>query len=1428
VDLLLKTYLANIHAFFIFTDWQIKNMKKFAYIFSLLLFVVSYSFSQVNENFSDGEFNINPTWNGDVSSFTVINEQLRSNNQIANSTYYLSTPSTLATEAQWEIFVNLQFATSGSNYVDVYLTSDVQDLNTPNNGYFVRVGNTTDEISLNKVSSGVVAEIIDGADGAVSSSSNNLIKLKVTRDVANNWTLKRDITGTGNSFFTEGSVVDNSFSSSSFFGIYVKQSTASFFLKHFFDDIVVQPIVLDTEGPVLLSSSLESPNTVDLLFSESVSAGSASLITNYSLSPATTSIISAELDPINSSLVHLTLSNNLTSSTVYEFIVSNIEDEAGNILQNSPVTKNFYIAGLFDLLINEIMADPTPLIGLPDAEYFEIYNKTNQNINLKNYKFSHGTTIRTFPDVTINAGTYTIVTAPINTSLFSGNVIGLENLSTSALSNTGTPLSISNSLNEIVHQVNYSDQWYADENKIDGGWSLELIDANNPCAGSSNWVASNSITGGTPGQLNTVNAINPDVVAPKIIAVSPLNANTLKVYFSEPILTNTLNSTLIYTVNNSIGNPSNVIIPSLISDNITLNFSNVFNNQSIYNLSMNFTLADCAGNLNSNLVSPDFSLYGAQFLDVVINEIMADPDPSQGLPSGEFIELFNRTPFPINARNWKFKYGSTEKIIDYGTIPANGYALITAPSVVAIYQPFYSILSCGTLSNSGFLTNSGTILNISDSLGNLISTITYSDSWYKDNTKSGGGFSLEQIDPNNSCAGIKNWAASNAQSGGTPGNVNSIFSNNPDNVLPKISSVCIDGNSLKITFSELVKTASLDNLQIFSVNNSIGNPNSILFSTQVVCSSIDLLFDSVFSNDLVYTLTISALISDCVGNQTNNNSSYDFTNKTPNEYEIVINEIMADPDPVVGLPSAEYIEIYNKTSIPFSLKDYQLQTGNASGTIGCVSIAANDYLILTAANNVESFTELGNTSDVGSFSLSNEGSIVVLRTPSGKVISSVEYTANWHQSTIKADGGWALEQVDANNPCGGETNWKSSIDLIGGTPGKVNSVNASNPDITNPVLLRAYPVNSNTLRISFNESLNPNFTIDNFFGDNGLGNPVSINPIAPIFTSILLQFNSNFQTGVIYTITVNNPIKDCVGNQLTEVKTVKFGLPSLPQIGDIVITEILSDPKTDGNDFVEFLNKSSKIIDLKDCRISNYDTTTWLLSSIYPIDSTGFLIFPNQYYVVTKEAVKLKNYYTIPYEENLINTLSFPTLSIDEGTVAISLYNDVIIDKAYYNQEMQFPLLNSAKGVTYEKINLEKPSSQYSNWTSASETSGFGTPTGKNSQDLTQKESDDVLSLSAEFISPDNDGYQDVIEISYNLPEANLVGTLEIYDSKGRIIKTIFQNQLLGINGSTIWDGVTNTNEKSNIGICKVLLTAFDLNGKTKSYKKVLVIAGKI
>jgi hypothetical protein len=126
--------------------------------------------AQVTEDFNDGDFTVNPTWAGNPSNWIVNpSGQLQSNDTIANSIFYLSTANTLANSAQWEFDVQLAFNTSSANYVDAFLTatySDLTDVNTT--GYFVRLGNTDDEISLyRKDTGGTITKIIDGINGVL-------------------------------------------------------------------------------------------------------------------------------------------------------------------------------------------------------------------------------------------------------------------------------------------------------------------------------------------------------------------------------------------------------------------------------------------------------------------------------------------------------------------------------------------------------------------------------------------------------------------------------------------------------------------------------------------------------------------------------------------------------------------------------------------------------------------------------------------------------------------------------------------------------------------------------------------------------------------------------------------------------------------------------------------------------------------------------------------------------------------------------------------------------------------------------------------------------------------------------------------------------------------------------------------------------------
>jgi flagellar hook assembly protein FlgD len=159
---------------------------------------------------------------------------------------------------------------------------------------------------------------------------------------------------------------------------------------------------------------------------------------------------------------------------------------------------------------------------------------------------------------------------------------------------------------------------------------------------------------------------------------------------------------------------------------------------------------------------------------------------------------------------------------------------------------------------------------------------------------------------------------------------------------------------------------------------------------------------------------------------------------------------------------------------------------------------------------------------------------------------------------------------------------------------------------------------------------------------------------------------------------------------------------------------------------------------------------------------------------------------------------------------------------------MQFPLLNVTKGVSLERIDFNRATGDKTNWHSASEAVGFATPGYKNSQYNDAKETDNEIAISPEIFSPDEDGMNDVVSINYHFSTPGYVANVTIYDSKGRLIKNLIRNELLGINGTFSWDGITEDREKARIGIYIIFTEVFDVSGNVKHYKNTCVLAGKL
>jgi hypothetical protein len=433
------------------------------------------------------------------------------------------------------------------------------------------------------------------------------------------------------------------------------------------------------------------------------------------------------------------------------------------------------------------------------------------------------------------------------------------------------------------------------------------------------------------------------------------------------------------------------------------------------------------------------------------------------------------------------------------------------------------------------------------------------------------------------------------------------------------------------------------------------------------------------------------------------------------------------------------------------------------------------------------------------------------------------------QDDNKNDGGWSLEQIDPNNPCGGIENWRASLDINGGTPGKRNSVLAANIDNVIPKLERIYTVSADTIVLIFNEPIDKSSLLNpsSYGFDNGLTQPLYIEPLLPDFKKVKLKLSSAIQPGIIYSCTILSDIKDCVGNLIPFGQPIPFALPESIVPGDLVINEILSDPKTGGIDFIEIYNNSNKVLDLNALNIGSQDTLTGQLKDTEDIINEGFLFYPKQFLVLSEDAALVRQQYATTNPNGFLNVTDLPSMNIDEDVVTLSDTNGVVIDNLIYTSKMHFPLLVSTKGVSLERIDYNRLTNDKTNWNSASEGVGFATPAYQNSQYL-KADGGSGFAVESPIFSPDNDGYQDVLNITYKLDEPGKSVNIFIYDIKGRQIKHLAKNQQLAQDGVISWNGINDSNEKAAIGIYVIYIETFSLSGKLNKYKLTSTLAGRL
>ncbi|MGN6495030.1 MAG: lamin tail domain-containing protein [Agriterribacter sp.] len=547
-------------------------------------------------------------------------------------------------------------------------------------------------------------------------------------------------------------------------------------------------------------------------------------------------------------------------------------------------------------------------------------------------------------------------------------------------------------------------------------------------------------------------------------------------------------------------------------------------------------------------------------------------------------------------------------------------------------------------------------------------------------------------------------------------------------------------------------------------------------------------------------------------------------------YDVVINEIMSNPAPAVGLPGVKYIELLNVSSAPINLKGWTLSDESSVAIIKIQLILQPDsFVIISSTSNANTLAAYGKTIGVSNFpTLRVNGDMLTLRSADNIVIHAVQYERNWHENAVKNNGGWSLEMVDSKNPCNGSTNWESSIDSRGGTPGTQNSVARENKDEDAPQLLHAYAESDSHIVMRFNEPLDSSAASQlsnyDFTGNTGIIKKAA--PLPPFFNQVRITVSTALEKNKVYEITAKNAT-DCAGNRTNGSTTVKTGLADDAGEQDIIFNEILFNPADNGTDYIELYNRSKRIVNAKELWISNRNASG-NIGTLKQLTGEDRLIFPGDFVVLTESKFIVLQQFVSKNPDAFIEMVSVPSMPDESGDVVLMNKSGEILDELPYAEDWHFPLIANYEGVALERIDPEQPGSEKKNWFSAASSVGYGTPGYQNSQFRSDLQLQGTVTLTPSIFSPDSDGFDDYLLVNYTFPEAGYICNITAFDASGRLVKQVVRNGICSVNGYYRWDGLDEKNQRLPIGIYIILTEVYNVRGKTKKFKHAVTLARRI
>lgn len=665
-------------------------------------------------------------WEGDTNHFTEHEQHIQLDAPSDASPSSIHKATNTSHDITWELSFSMHFDPSASNRI----AFDLMSSNIPNQRtYRLRIGENGNEDTYELVYIEEQEENLlwRGPDGLYTQQQDT-IHLRITFNSSGEWVISYQKNG---EWHTDGKIEHAQIHKNQYFMIHCHYTSTRSDLFDFHNISMSGQPFRDTIPPEVQWN--QAHDTLWLQFSEPVVTSDATILINDR---------HTSFKFVNEQLLCIPIAE--YQNQELNIACLNIKDTAQNIMPDTLFSFFHQVLSRYDVLISEVMANPTPERFLPPYEYVELYNARSFPVTLKNWHLVISNDTIELPTIKLEKEGMTLLTDYPDAYHDSIHVSPL-NLPT--VSRNGTTIHLLDHHKNYVHDFEYKPV-LSREDKHRGGWSQELKDLTQPCTGLDNIHYSSSHKGGTPGYFQAVSDIEAD---PPFLTIRPVNDSLYTLYCKHAIDTSNISI-----------RPSGYQVVAISDDHRQVTFS--IDRQSSYQgIDIETQLITCSGYEIDTLYHLE-RIDSPQTGDLLISEVLYD-----GFDRTSFIEICNQSSSTFDASSIRFGfsrdhhtppsiYAGHEKA--YLWIPGRCLVFTTTPESVPWHYDIkhsYQVLEADMPN----LINSGGHLSVYNQKGELIDDAHYSGddhSPFLDNTK---GISLTRTAVNSD----NPWQSTGAEHG---------------------------------------------------------------------------------------------------------------------------------------------------------------------------------------------------------------------------------------------------------------------------------------------------------------------------------------------------------------------------------------------------------------------------------------------------------------------------------------------------------------------------------------------------------------------------------------------------------------------------------------------------------------------------------------